>query len=194
MSPPLLNKTNPSREEMSHESDMGSSSSGRANSSPLLTIELQQGNNFIPSKKINGIEKQCCVRCISHANGTCQGAKTYLWHGPAAIFPDKPLHSSAATLMVPFGGRLGAPPLVSEEDKRDALARIRSDNKWCTPAPSGSGSGEVSLDAAASAATVTHEGSPLNGLINPLPNGTKDFRSGEAALEGLIGAAEFNEC
>ena len=46
------------------------------------------------------------------------------------------------------------------------------------------------MDAAASAATVTHEDIPLNDLISPLLDGTKDLRSDEAALEGIIGAAD----
>ena len=83
--PPLPNKTNPTLEEMSHERDMGPSASGEAYSSPLSTIEPQQGNNFTPSKKIDGVEKQCCIRCNSHTNCTCQGAKAHLWHGSAAI-------------------------------------------------------------------------------------------------------------
>ena len=102
--PPLPNKINPTLEEMSHERDTGPSSSGKTHSSPLSTIELQQGKSFTPGTKIGGVVKQCCVRCNSHANGTCQGAKTYLWHNPAATFPDIPLNPSVSALMVPFGG------------------------------------------------------------------------------------------
>ena len=132
--PPLPNKTNPPLEEMSHKRDIGTSPPGQTYSSPLSTIEFQQGKSSAPSKKIDWVVKQCCVRCNSHANSTYQGTKTHRWHGPAAIFPDIPLHPSASALMVPFGGRLGAPPLASDGDKRNVLAHICSENKWCTPA------------------------------------------------------------
>ena len=50
--------------------------------------------------------------------------------------------------------------------------------------------GEAPFEAAASAATATHGDRPLDDLISPLLGGTENFRSDEAALEGLIGAAD----
>ena len=110
--PPLPNKTNPTLKEMSHERDMGPSAPGRAHSLPLSTAELQQGKTFTPSKRIDGVVKQCCIQCNSHANKTCQGAKTHIWHGPAAVFPGASLHPSVTALMIPFGERLGTPAFL----------------------------------------------------------------------------------
>ena len=53
-SPSLPNKTNPALEEMSHERDVGPSASGRAHSSPLSTIELQQSKSSTPARRLVG--------------------------------------------------------------------------------------------------------------------------------------------
>ena len=188
--PPLPNETNPTPVEISHGRDMGPAPSGMIHDFPLSSIDLQQSKTFTPSKKIDGIEKQFYVRCNSHAKGTCQGAKTHIWHGSAAIFREGPIHSLVSALMVLFGGRLRATPLASDENKQEALMKVRAENKWCTPALKGPGVGEASPEDAASTATTTRLHRPLAELISPLLGGTENSRSDEAALDSLIGAAD----
>ena len=188
--PPLPNKTHPTFEEMSHEREVGPSPSGRPHSIPLSTTEFQHGKTVIPSKEFNWVRKQCCVRCNSNASEACQGAKTYHWHGPAAVFPSGPIHPSVTVLLVPFGGRMGTTPLTSDEDKRGALLKIRPESKWCTPAPKGSGA-PMEVTGAASITEPSVGGQqPLDRLIEPLLGGTEDFRSDETAMEDLVGAAD----
>ena len=85
---------------------------------------------------------------------------------------------------------MGTTSLASDEDKRRALIRIRSENKWCTPAPKGSGASEESPETTPTTDPTPRGQQPLAELIGPLLGGTDDFRSDEKALKSLIGAAD----
>ena len=93
--------------------------------------------------------------------------------------------------MILFGGRLGTHAPSTHEDKRSGLAKVRSESKWYTPAPKVAGSSNCPHDPNSVAEISTEEDHHLRGLISPLLGGTEDFRSGEAALEALIGSADI---